>query len=115
VPVRDHLLQGVILPGVTSGVDAGSDAEPPGHKLAGLGPAEHPRDRPEISQAGVGLGCSTGRARTDLEPAELLDGRRTQEVLDQLRVLHQRPVGAIDRRRDLLPDLVPTIEHGVRM
>ena len=64
VPVLVHLVQHVGQAGLAGGGQAGADAEPAGHDLPGLGPAEHPRDGPQAAQAGVGVrAASPGGSR----------------------------------------------------
>ena len=60
----------VAEPGAARRLEPGADAEPAGHDLPGLGPAEHPRDRPQPVEPAAGVAaawpagsrCSASRA-----------------------------------------------------
>src|SRR5688572_20456203 len=69
-PFPCHLVQHIAESGLPGRPDPGPDAKPTGHDLAGLGPAEHPGDRPEVLYAAHAAGTPR-RPASEVEPAEL--------------------------------------------
>ena len=98
VPLLVHLGEHVGQAGLACGRQAGSDAEPTGHDLTRLRPAEHPRDRPQPLDAAAGDGPPR-RPRADVQRAELLDRGRGEEVVGQVGVVDQPAVASRTRRR----------------
>ena len=81
--VLNNLLQNALVHGagrdgrlearLAGGLQPGAGAEPARHDLAGLGPAEHPRDGPEVVQRRVAGTGAAGGPGADVQRAQLLD------------------------------------------
>ena len=89
----------VPAPGLAGGGQAAAHAEPAGQDDPRLGPAEDPRDRPQVVEAAVATG-PLGRPRADVHLAELVDRGGGHEERHQAGVADQRPVGDLARPGD---------------
>ena len=94
------------MPRIDSRGQARPDAVPTRNDLAGLHPAEHPRDGAQIIES-TARRSPTGRARTDVHLAELLDRGRRREVLGEALGLDEAPIGPIRLGRNELHDPIP--------
>ena len=109
VPVGVHVGQRGFQAGLARRLQPGSDPEPAGHDLTGLGPAEDPRDGPQAADPTTGV-RPPGRARADVERAQLLHRGRGHEVGRQPRVVDEGPVGGERGVADQLHRPVPGLE-----
>ena len=94
-PLRVHLAERVVEAGLAGGRQPAAHAEPARHDLAGLGPAEHPRDRAQAVEPAVRVRAAGG-ARSEVQLAEQLDRGRGAVVGG--RGLGRRP-GPVARAR----------------
>ena len=85
---------------------------PAGQGHPALRPREDPRDRPQVGEAHGG--AATGGAAADVEPLDLVEGRRRAQVAHEGRgagglgrVVHEAAVGPLRERRQLVQGLLP--------
>ena len=106
VPLLVHLVEHAVEAGLAQRLQAGADAEPAGHDLPRLGPAEDPRDGAQSVEAGAGVGAAGG-PRAEVQVGELVHGRGGEEVRGQVRVLDQPAVGGVGGVGDGVHGRVP--------
>ena len=106
VPLLVHLVEDGVQAGLAQGLEAGADAEPAGHDLPGLGPAEDPRDGAQAVEAGAGVGAAGGPG-AEVQVGELVDGGGGEEVRGQVGVLDELAVGGVGGVGDGVHGRVP--------
>ena len=96
-------------PAARAAASAGADAVPAGHVLAGLGPAEDPRDGPQVVEPGPAARPAPRRRRTrsDVELAQLVDRCRREEVRAPATGRRSAPVRGVGGRGHDVHDAVP--------
>jgi hypothetical protein len=94
VPLFVHLVEHGVQAGFAQGLQPRSHAEPAGHDLPGLGPAEDPRDGAQSVERDARAGAAGG-PRAQVQVGELVDRRGGEEVRRQVGVLDELAVGGV--------------------